>query len=216
MYIDSHYPFQMLPLAYDFDALCPTLSAETVSNHYLNHYQNYLNKLNAVLAKHPNYQTFSLDELLFNSNVLPAEDALEITYNAGGVYNHQIYFESMSPQKKGLVDCKLKEAIIDSFDSVENFLTEFVNAANRFNGSGYIFLVCNEHNVLSIFPVINQDTTVPFNLCPLMCIDLWEHAYYLDYGSDRSNYINNWLNLINWQKINDKYLECLKFIDTPE
>lgn len=213
MYIDSHYPFQMLPLKYEFGDLSPVLSYETLCNHYTKHYQNYLNKLNNVLAKYPNYQTFSLDELLFNSNVLPSEVAKDITYNAGGVYNHQIYFESMTPSSKGLIDCRLKDAIIQSFKSVDNFFEEFKKISNSFIGSGYVFLVCNEHNILSLFPVINQDTTVPFNLCPLMCIDLWEHSYYLDYLSDRANYIDNWTKLINWEKVNEKYLECLKFIE---
>ena len=154
----------------------------------------------------------SLDEILFNSNLLPENISKDISFFAGGVYNHQIYFESMGKKNSPLSNCPLKEKLTLTFGSLENFLTEFKKMSLGFKGSGYVYLVCNEHNELSIFSVINQDTTVPFNLCPLMCIDLCEHAYINDFGTDKEKYIDTFISLINWDMVSKKYNECLKYL----
>ena len=149
---------------------------------------------------------------MFNGNILPEEKAKEILFNAGGVYNHQIYFESIGQDKNKIVESTLKKKLEQAYGTIENFINIFKQTAKKFKGSGYIFLVCNEHNELTLFPVNNQDTTVPFNMCPLMCIDLWEHAYIYDYGNNKGSYIDNFCNIINWETINKKYEECLKYL----
>ena len=193
--------------------MSPEISEKTLFNHYNDYYLKYLNNLNNELSNLTNLQNLSLDELLFNQNILPDDSVKDIVFNAGGVYNHQIYFESMGKEKQELQNSTLKQKLIETYGSINNFLNHFKQTSKKFKGSGYIFLVCNEHNELSLFPVNNQDTTVPFNLCPLMCIDLWEHAYIYDYGNNKDSYIDNFCNIINWNIINKKYEECLKYLN---
>lgn len=212
MYINSHYPFENIKLDYSFSDLVPSFSYETLFAHYNNYYLKYLENLNNSLENYSNIHNLSLDEILFNSNLLPENISKDISFFAGGVYNHQIYFESMGKKNSPLSNCPLKEKLTLTFGSLENFLTEFKKMSLGFKGSGYVYLVCNEHNELSIFSVINQDTTVPFNLCPLMCIDLWEHAYINDFGTDKEKYIDTFISLINWDMVSKKYNECLKYL----
>ncbi len=211
MYKNDHYPFQMIKLPYEFFELSPFLSSENLKNHYLLYYQGYLNRLNNLLATNKDYQNLTLDELLFNSNLFPKEIAEEINYNAGGVHNHQLFFESMTSKSK-LKNGPLKEAIIKNFGSVEDFNLQFKKKAKELIGSGYLFLVCDEHGELSLFPCKNQDTPVPFNLCPILAIDLWEHAYYLDYLNNKDSYVENFLSYINFDYVESQFVECLKYI----
>lgn len=213
MYKNDHYPFQMIKLPYEFSDLTPFLSFENIKNHYLLYYQGYLNRLNGILSENKDYQNLTLDELLFNSNLFPKEIAKEINFNAGGVHNHQLFFESLSPKSK-LNDGVLKDAIIKSFGSIENFKEQFKDRAKKIIGSGYLFLVCDEHGELSLFASINQDTPVPFNLCPILAIDLWEHAYYLDYLNNKDTYVDNFLSYINYDYVENQLIECLKYIDS--
>lgn len=212
MYKDDHYPFQMIKLPYEFSDLIPFLSFENLKNHYLLYYQGYLNRLNNILANYPDYQNLTLDELLFNSNLFPKEIANKINFNAGGVHNHQLFFESICKSSK-LKNGTLKDAIIKSFGSIPTFYEQFKEKANSLVGSGYLFLVCDSHGELSLFVTANQDTPVPFNLCPILAIDLWEHAYYLDYLNNRESYVENFLSHINYDYVENQYLECLKYIE---
>lgn len=212
MYINSHYPFDNIKLSYSFSDLVPSFSYETLFAHYNNYYLKYLENLNKTIEEYANIHNLSLDEILFNSNLLPENLSKDISFYAGGVYNHQIYFESMGKKNSLLLDCPLKNKLILIYGTIDNFLAEFKKMCLAFRGSGYVYLVCNEHNELSLFSVVNQDTTVPFNLCPLMCIDLWEHAYINDFGTDKEKYIDTFITLINWEMISNKYNECLKYI----
>ena len=214
MYINSHYPFDNIKLSYSFSDLVPAFSYETLFAHYNNYYLKYLNNLNKILENFPALHNLSLDEILFNSSLLPSDLSRDITFYAGGVYNHQIYFESMGLNNK-LMDSTLKTKLISTYGSIENFLTEFKSKALSLRGSGYVYLVCNEQNELSIFQIVNQDTTVPFNLCPLMCIDLWEHAYINDFGTDKEKYIDTFISLINWEVICSKYTVYRKSARKP-
>lgn len=212
IYINSHYPFEKINLDYSLRDLSLLISEDTLINHYNNYYLKYLNNLNNKLSTLTNLQNLSLDELLFNPNLIPNEAVKDILYNAGGVYNHQIYFESLSPNSN-LKENSIKQKLESTYGSIENFNETFIKTANNFKSCGYIFLVCNEHNELSLLPINSQDTTVPFNLCPLMCIDLFEHAYIFDYNNRREDYIKNFIKFINWDKVNEKYVECLKYLN---
>ena len=130
-------------------------------------------------------------------------------------FTYQIHYN-----KKVKTSIFEKVILIEYYQIVEifkveykNFNETFIKTANNFKSCGYIFLVCNEHNELSLLPINSQDTTVPFNLCPLMCIDLFEHAYIFDYNNRREDYIKNFIKFINWDKVNEKYVECLKYLN---
>lgn len=212
MYKNDHYPFQMIKLPYDFSELSPFLSLENLKNHYLVYYQNYLNKLNKLLSTNGDFHNLTLDEILFNYNVFPKDIQAELLNYAGGVHNHQLYFESMTNKSK-LKKGPLFKAITDNFGSYDNFKNEFLSKATKIN-NGYLFLVCDEHGKLSLFSCVSEETPVPLNLCPIMAIDLYEHAYYLDYLNNVNAYVENFFDHLNFDYIENQYNECLKYINS--
>lgn len=197
-------------LNYSLDALEPVLSRVTIDTHYNKHAMNYLNKLNEVLDSINYDYRYTLNELINHIDEFEIKKRDEILYNAGGVLNHQLYFNNMSPNKNILPVGKLNEAITSEFGSFENFKSEFINKANLMVGSGYTFLVINGNQKLEIINTSNQETPYVYGLTPIMTIDLWEHAYYLDYKNRRADYINNFFLIVDFNFINKLYEENIK------
>lgn len=192
--------YKPLKLNYNDNALEPFLSAYTVNTHYHEHYLKYLNNLNNLLDKYD----LNLKDIAKNIDMFPITDRDDILYNVGGVLNHELYFNNMSPLKNTEPKGKLKEAIDDNFGNFENFKQEFIKTANYLVGSGYTFLVLND-NKLEIINLSNQETPYSYNLIPLIALDLWEHAYYLDYQNDRKNYILNFFEIIDFDRVLELY-----------
>ncbi len=192
--------YKPLKLNYNDNALEPFLSAYTVNTHYHEHYLKYLNNLNNLLDKYD----LNLKDIAKNIDIFPITDRDDILYNVGGVLNHELYFNNMSPLKNTEPKGKLKEAIDDNFGDFENFKQEFIKTANYLVGSGYTFLVLND-NKLEIINLSNQETPYSYNLIPLIALDLWEHAYYLDYQNDRKNYILNFFEIIDFDRVLELY-----------
>lgn len=211
MYKNDHYPFQMIKLPYEFADLSPFLSLENLKNHYTVYYQDFLNNLNSLLSVNSDYQNLTLDEILFNYNVFPKDIRTDLLKYAGGVHNHQLFFESMCNKSK-LKKGPLLEAINENFGSYDNFKSEFKNKALNLNNNGFLFLVCDEHGKLSLFSCLNYDTPVHLNLCPILAVDLFEHAYYLDYLNNLDSYVENFLSHLNFDYIENQYIECIKYI----
>lgn len=196
--------YKLKPLNYEYNALEPFISAYTINIHYNKHYQNYLNKLNDILKQlNYDYQD-NLTELVSHIEQFPIEKRDDILYNAGGVLNHELYFSNISSNKNTLPSGKLKEAIDKQYGNFTNFKNEFIKAANYLTGSGYTFLVLNK-NKLDIINTSNQDTPYLYGLIPLMGLDLWEHAYYLDYQNERKNYILNFFEIVDFEIIGKWY-----------
>lgn len=206
-----HYPFEIEPLPYDYSALEPYLSAEILHFHHDKHYENYVNKLNDLLKNYPNLQNMSLDELLIKTDELPNEAKTAIKNNAGGVYNHELYFACMNHIDCELPTDQLALAINSSFGSIDQFKGEFTTAALNQFGSGYAWLILSNKK-LEIIATPNQDTPISLTVTPLLCIDVWEHAYYLQYQNRRQDYIDNWFNLINWSFVGARYMSLMKEI----
>lgn len=197
--------YNLKQLTYDFNALEPTIGSETITLHHLVHEQNYLDKLNKLLVKNNyNYQ-YSLKDLVNHIDMFPIADRDDILYNLGGVLNHELYFDSMSPLKNNYPQGEILEAINKDFKDFNNFKQEFIKTANYLVGSGYTFLVLNRNNELEIVNFSNQDTPYSYGLRPILALDLWEHAYYLDYRNKRNDYINNFFSIIDFEKINNHY-----------
>lgn len=209
MYIEHHYPFPVLPLPYPLNGLEPCIHYQNLCLHHGTLYRKYVEKLNFLLCKYPAFHSWNLEELIFHQNKLPESIRADIVHNAGGVFNHQIFFQSLGKGHPN-VGYPLQQAIVNTYGSFASFTKEFYQAAVKFKGSGYLWLVCNEKGNLSIVPTNNQETTIPFNLYPLIGIDLYEHAYYPQYLSDRELYISNAIQLINWDYANGEYILCLK------
>jgi len=207
--LPEHYPFQLPPLPYPYDALEPFLDTETVTIHHDKHFKAYVDNLNKALEPYATYHSWPLEKLLCNILLLPKSIQTAVKNNGGGVYNHMLYFNGMSPIKDQQPQGELKDMIIKTFGSYEAWQDNFKEAALAQFGSGWTWLVLDQCGNLKIANTPNQDTPLPRGLCPILLIDVWEHAYYLKYQNRRGDYINNWFPLINWQEAEKNYRRCI-------
>jgi Fe-Mn family superoxide dismutase len=207
----ENYKFELKPLPYEYNALEPYIDKETMHFHHDKHLKTYVDNLNKSLENYPCYQKWSLKELVKYYKRLPMQLQTPIKNNAGGVYNHNLFFELLSPESKLDMSSNLVKRIEKDFGSFENFKNQFKNIALSVFGSGYAWLVKDMHGKLSIITTANQDTPLPLKLCPILLIDVWEHAYYLKNQNRRNEYIDSWFNIINWGKAEERYLNgCLQ------
>lgn len=216
MYIDKHYPFEMITLKYPLSGFENFLDFQTLSIHYNQLYKGYLDNLNKYLEKLPNLQKLSLDEILFNENLIPKKYQEKVMNAASGVYNHQEYFNSITPNPTVMISSNLKKAIEKKYGSLNNFYQEFKKAALELPGCGFVYLACDKKGDVLITSVTGNKTTVPLNLCPLITLDMFEHAYYLKYKNNKKDYIDNFLKYICYDFVNKEYEECLKAIDAQK
>lgn len=208
--LNETYPFTLKELEYPYSALEPYIDEKTMMLHHDRHLKTYVDNLNQILKDYPMYHKFDLVTILKNLYSLDEKIRSKVKDNAGGVYNHNLYFDLISPYKKEDRRLEIEDAIIKDFSSVNNFFEQFKKSALDNFGSGYTFLVLDKNKILRIVNTKNQDTVLELNLCPILLIDVWEHAYYLKYNNLRGEYIDNFLKVVNWKKVNDLYLECLK------
>jgi len=196
---------ELIKLKYAYDALEPFMDAKTLEIHHGKHHQTYVDKLNAALANNPELQGKKVEELLMDLNAVPESIRTAVKNHGGGVFNHNFFWEIMTPNAK---DRELKGSIVKAiekdFGNFDKFKEDFSNAAlNRF-GSGWAWLVLNKGK-LEIYSTANQDSPISEGKIPLLTIDVWEHAYYLLYQNRRADFIKNFFNLINWKKVNELY-----------
>lgn len=208
MYIDYHYPFPVLALPYSLDSINCFIEKSNLCIHYQKIYQKYVENLNLIIAKYPYLKSWNIEELIFYQNELPKIDRNDIVKNAGGVYNHQIYFSSISPVKT-LPSPALQAAINQSFTNIDVFLQSFYKACNEFSGFGFVFVCTDGYGKIIIVPTSLYDTTITLNLYPLIGIDLFEHAYYPKYVNNKKEYISNFIKFINWNYASDEFEKCL-------
>lgn len=201
--------YQPYILKYDYNALEPNISRKTLEAHYNNHYLKYLRKLNTVLEKNNFQFQYPVKDLFQNIDIFPLSDRDDILYNAGGVINHELYFDNMNKDNNGNIPEPLNSALTSKFGSIDSFKKQFADLATLLPGSGYTFLVVKKSGELYVLNLSNQDSPYSLGMQPILNIDVWEHAYYLDYGSDRKSYIDNYMKLIDYQKVNEKYQEIL-------
>ena len=197
---------ELMKLPYAHDSLEPYMDSQTVEIHHSKHHQGYVDKLNAALGKNPGLQEKSLEELLSNLDAIPEDIRQAVINTGGGVYNHNIFWETMisggAPEPKG----PLAEAINQKFGNFTSFKEKFSAAAGTLFGSGWGWLVIN-NGVLEIVATKNQDSPISKGQTPLLGIDVWEHAYYLKYQNRRPEFIENWWNIINWEKVEGYYTQ---------
>lgn len=205
-----NYPYELQKLDYDYSALEPVLSKRTLEIHYGKHLQTYVNNLNDALAQEPELQKTSLNQILKNIDQLSVPTATAIRNNGGGVYNHNFYFEALSEPLSTKPSEYFGKELAHAFGSKELFLQEFKKAALAQFGSGWAWLVVDENGKLKIVAIPNQETPLKNNLTPILTIDVWEHAYYLDYQNRRADYIDQYFNIINWnvveKRLRDYYI----------
>lgn len=197
------YPFALPPLPYAYDALAPELDARTLHFHHDKHFATYVENLNKLLQDTPDYQSWSLERLCQDWGSLPESIRQGVRNNAGGVYNHDLYFRTMAPKPATRPTGDLEKAIDRDFGGLEALQTALKTAALGQFGSGWAWLVSTPDGALSIQKTTNQDTPLP--LVPLLACDVWEHAYYLDYQNRRGDYFDAWWRLIDWPQLSKIY-----------
>ena len=194
--------FTLPELPYAYSALDPVISEDIMRLHHSKHHQTYVEKLNKALQKANELQDRSLADLLTNLDHLPESVRTAVRNNGGGHYNHSLFWQCMAPDAGGKPTGRLAEAIVAKYGSVDEFEQKFSSTALGVFGSGWVWLMPN----LEIIALPNQDTPMALGKGePLMGLDVWEHAYYLDYKNKRDEYIKNWWQVVNWPFIESRY-----------
>ncbi len=201
--LDTKYPYTLPELGYSYDALEPYIDAKTIELHYSKHHQGYVNKLNSALEQYPKLQEKTLQELLSNLATIPEDIRTAIRNNGGGHANHSLYWYIMTPPQNKDMPKELVAIINKTFGDMENFKQELYNSALTRFGSGWAWLFINETGSLEVDSTPNQDSPISNGSLPILGIDVWEHAYYLKYQNRRGEYIKNWIETVNWNKVNE-------------
>ena len=197
--------FKLPELNYSYDALEPHIDAKTMEIHHSKHHNGYTTNLNNAIQG-TEMQNQSIEEICKSENLTGA-----VRNNGGGYYNHCLFWDILSPNGGGEPKDEVGEAINSSFGSFENFKNEFAKAAATRFGSGWAWL-CVKNGALDVCSTANQDNPLMLDQCggtPILALDVWEHAYYLNYQNRRPDYINAFFNVINWQEVNKRFKAAL-------
>lgn len=198
--------FTLSSLPYAFDALEPHIDARTVEIHHDKHHATYVANLNKALESAPELAGKSLEALLAH-NLAAVPDALKtaVRNNGGGVWNHDLYWQIMGKNAGGAPVGNVGKAIVAKYGSYDEFKTKFAAAGLGRFGSGWAWLVKTTAGGVDIVSTANQDTPLSEGLKPVLALDVWEHAYYLNYQNRRADYISSWWNVVNWGAVEDLY-----------
>ncbi|MDB5166883.1 MAG: Superoxide dismutase [Candidatus Saccharibacteria bacterium] len=199
--------FKLPNLPYDYDALGAYISKDIMQLHHDKHHQTYVDKLNAAIVSVPELEGKTVEELLIGLEAVPESIRQAVRNHGGGHYNHSLFWEWMSPQGGGEPTGALATAIIEKYGSFQAFVDEFTTKSLAVFGSGWAWLQPN----LEIITSANQDSPLIQGLpAPLLGLDVWEHAYYLDYKNKRDDYVKSWWNVVNWDFVAERYKPVTK------
>ncbi|TBX70342.1 superoxide dismutase [Flavobacterium silvisoli] len=204
---EGQFPLGKLP--YEYNALMPSIDILTMEVHYSKHYLTYTNNLNKLVAADPTLTDLSIEDILKKVDMNTSND---LRNNAGGYYNHTLFWEGMSPKSGGQPKDTLATIIDRDFGSFDTFKNQFTDVAEKQFGSGWAWLVVDKNGKLSVTSTPNQDNPLmpkqTVSGTPILNLDVWEHAYYLDYRYKRRKYIENFFKVINWKKVSERYEEA--------
>lgn len=196
--------YELPKLPYAYDALEPHFDAKTMEIHHTKHHQGYTNKVNAALEGHA-FADLEIEEVLSRINEVPENAKQAVINNGGGYANHKLFWTILSPNGGGNPDGDIAGAINDAFGSFDKFKEEFSNAAGTRFGSGWAWLSVDGSGNLKVHSTANQDSPLMKGLTPILGLDVWEHAYYLNYQNRRPDYISAFWNVINWEQVNENF-----------
>ncbi|MBS3100060.1 superoxide dismutase [Candidatus Pacearchaeota archaeon] len=200
--------FELPKLKYEYGALEPWIDAKTMEIHYTKHHQAYLDKLNKAVEG-TELDNKEINEILSDIENIPGNIRNAVVNNGGGYANHSLFWQIMSPNGGALPNNSLIKAINAKWKSFNNFKQDFSNASLGLFGSGWIWLVIDESKELEIVSTKNQDSPISDGKIPILCLDVWEHAYYLKYQNKRADYISAWWNVVNWKKVEELFENVL-------
>jgi Fe-Mn family superoxide dismutase len=199
-------PFELPPLPYAFDALEPTIDARTMEIHHDKHHQAYVDNANKALDGNE-WADRPVEAILANVDLLPEDIRMAVRNNAGGHANHSLFWQIMSPDGGGAPEGALATAIDETFGSVDELKAAINDGGVKRFGSGWTWLVWDGTG-LAVMSTPNQDSPLMEDKTPLLGIDVWEHAYYLNYQNRRPDYLSAWWNVVNWAEVGRRYEEA--------
>ena len=191
-------------LSYNYDALEPFIDTETMHIHHDKHHEIYTKNLNDALFGHDDLLSKPIEELLHDLPIIPEDIRTKVKNFGGGYYNHSFFWQCMSPRHDQTPGEAVKVGLEKTFGSFSTFQEEFTKASLRRFGSGWTWLILDEKG-LAVVDTANQDTPFSEGKTPLLCLDLWEHAYYLKYRQARSEYIQAWWHVVDWEHVDELY-----------
>jgi Fe-Mn family superoxide dismutase len=192
--------FKLPDLEYDYDALAPAISGQIMRLHHDKHHATYVDKLNAAIVSEPSLDGVDLFKMLQNLNAVPESVRNAVRNHGGGHYNHSLFWQMMTPHSSGEPTGELKTALITKYGNFQRFIDEFSSAATNVFGSGWAWLMPD----LTITTTPNQDLPQGQGK-PLLALDVWEHAYYLDYNAARADYIKAWWSVVDWDFVASRF-----------
>ncbi len=199
-------------LQYEFSALAPVIDERTMEVHYSKHHQGYIDRLNGALAtlEQPSLREADVERLLRNLNEVPSHARVVVRNNAGGHYNHSLFWSVIGPGEGGSPQGKLLTAIEGTYGSLSNFQDLFESTANSRFGAGWAWAYVDLDRKLEVLSSPNQDNPIIQGRgTPFLGLDVWEHAYYLTYQNRRSEYVANFWSLVNWSEVSRRYERCM-------
>jgi superoxide dismutase, Fe-Mn family len=195
--------FELPKLLYAYDALEPHIDKATMEIHHFKHHQAYTDKFNAALEKHPEFFAWKAEDVIAKLSSVPEEIRQMVKNHGGGYVNHSFFWKILGKNKK--LDGELKKSIEKNFGDVEEFKKKFEEAATGQFGSGWAWLVVDKKGKLEIIKTSNQDSPLTEGKTPILCLDVWEHAYYLKYQNKRADYVKAFWNVVNWEMVGKLY-----------
>jgi len=198
--------FTLPDLPYDYNALEPHIDEQTMRIHHGKHHAAYVTNLNAALDKHPEFDAGSdVDALMRRIDSVPEDIRTAVRNNGGGHSNHSLFWQVMGPGAGGEPVGQLAEDIAATFGDFASFKTRFADAGKGRFGSGWAWLVVDDQGRLQVIDTLNQDSPYMLGYTPILGLDVWEHAYYLNYQNRRPDYIEAWWNVVNWGEVARRY-----------
>jgi len=202
------YPFKLPDLGYDYGALEPHIDARTMEIHHTKHHKTYTDKLNEALEKHPDLHGYSAEQLLRGIHSVPASIQTAVRNHGGGFYNHKLFWDIMRPGGASAPSSDLASAIDEGFGSFGDFQKKLTDAAAAQFGSGWGWLCVSSFGSLTVFGTANQDSPLMDGHTPILGVDVWEHAYYLNYQNRRPDYLKAWWEVVNWDAVSERFQEA--------
>ena len=201
----------LLPeLSYLYQDLEPFIDIHTMGLHYHKHHQNYINKLNALLKQNNYDYCYDLNELVYHIDEFSVSSREDILFNLGGVLNHNLYWKSISSKQGQRPTGKLRVCLERTYGNYEEFWKLFKKKALELKGSGYTFLVLKRDGELDIINVFNQDIPLLYGYLPLFNVDMWEHAYYINYENDKEKYLDNFEKIADFNNASNIFNSIIK------
>jgi superoxide dismutase, Fe-Mn family len=198
--------FELPKLPYEYNALEPHIDKATMEVHHDKHHQAYTDKFNTALEKHPKLFEKSAEEIIADLDAVSEDIRAAVRNHGGGYVNHALFWQILG--KNNELKGKLREVIEKEFNTVEEFMKQFEEAAMSQFGSGWAWLVVS-NGKLEVMKTSNQDSPLSAGKTPVLCIDVWEHAYYLKYQNKRADYVKAFWNVVNWDKVEELYSQAI-------